>query len=65
MSNQVKLVGKIVSFDEATIELKSGNRLFTLQKSDLNYPSYKIGDELEIEMSQEKLKQLKSRSAKH
>jgi hypothetical protein len=64
ISAQIKLIGKIVSFDEKTVHLKSGNRVFFIAKIDLKYPSYKVGDELEIEMTKGKLNGLSSERAK-
>ena len=63
ISNDVNLTGKIVSFDAKSVNLKSGNRIFTLPKSQLNYPAYKVGSEIEVKMTRKELGELKSRSA--
>lgn len=60
IARESALVGKIVSFDEKTVRVKSGKKVVTFEKSRLKFPSYKVGETIKVEMTVEELKTLPS-----
>jgi hypothetical protein len=54
-SSSFLLTGRIVSFDEKSVKILSGKKTFQFQKSELKFPSYKVGDQIQIELTQAEL----------
>ncbi len=64
-STDMLLVGQIVSFDKDIVSIKSGNRIYDLPKKDLNFPSFKVGTQIEVPTTEQALKKIPSHQAKH
>ncbi|MCB9025272.1 MAG: hypothetical protein H6625_03070 [Bdellovibrionaceae bacterium] len=64
ISPKVSLVGRVANYDEKSVGIKSGNRVYTIAKSRLKFPSYKIGQEIKIPMTWKELTEFKSELAK-
>ena len=64
VSSKVNLVGTIVSFNEKKVGVQSGQRIFSLSKSQLKFSSYKVGQKIKIAMNWDEFQKLKSKSVK-
>jgi hypothetical protein len=63
VSKEMILVGKIASFDQTHVTVKSGTEDYVFLKEDLDLPSYKVGNPIEVPTNEEKLSKAKVRKS--
>lgn len=64
VSKEMSLVGEVISFDHTHVRIRSGAQEYNFAKEDLDHPTYRVGNKIEIPFDANKMERARIKKNK-